>query len=116
MKRGISGIWQWLAMALGGATLFQAYPITGVGGAGGYGCQRFATNGLANSIDFSYLLDFQNGFFGGVVDPCGDLSSGPLFLDCEGAVRGPAAAADETGVTGTSTTVEEEADQTAGGG
>jgi hypothetical protein len=52
-----------------------------VGGSSGTGCSRFATNGLSSSVDFCYLLDCQNGFFGGVVNPCAGGTSS-LLVDC----------------------------------
>jgi hypothetical protein len=91
-------------MAFSAGTLFQAFPITGTGGGGYHGCSRFATNALANSVDFSYLLDFQNGFLGGVIDPCNDPSSGPLFLDCENAGTGGGTTDTTTDTTTTDTT------------
>lgn len=95
-------VWTWLGMALSGATLFQVpnygvgfttgYPDygvgtpSGVGNLGSGGCARFATNGLASSVDFCYLLDCDNGFFGGLVSPCGDPNSSAdnYLVDCPG--------------------------------
>lgn len=76
--------WTWLVMLLGGASLFQV--------AGGFttqngaisSCSRFWTNGIATSVDFCYLLDCRNGFFGGLVQPCGGPYSvaDDLLVDC----------------------------------
>ena len=65
MLKRLSRVLRWLAIFLGGTVLFQ-FPITGSTGLGG-GCSRFVTNSVANSIDFCYLLDCDNGFFGGLV-------------------------------------------------
>ncbi len=83
--------WIWLAIVCGGATMYQGLGFTTgylpnygglIGGSRGTGCARFATNGLASSIDFCYLLDCQNGFFGGIVDPCAGGTTGNLLVDC----------------------------------
>ncbi|GMU23929.1 MAG: hypothetical protein AMXMBFR13_40060 [Phycisphaerae bacterium] len=116
MKRHLRRGWRWLALTFGGATVFQAattttpttpttpvYPITNQVGTGRGGCVRFATNGILNSVDFCYLLDCQNGFFGGVVDPCNDVSSGGgILLDC-GTITTTTNGTDTDG-TGTGTT------------
>ena len=72
-------------IGLSGAVLFQ-YPITGTNGVGG-GCGQWATDSLLSAVDFCYIFDCDNGFFGGAVQPCGDASSGgqPFLLDCSGA-------------------------------
>jgi hypothetical protein len=75
-------------MIAGGATLFQEFPFTGTGGGGYFGCTRFATNSVGTAIDFCYLLDCENGFFGGLVDPCADPSAGAWLLDCPNGVGG----------------------------
>ncbi len=104
MRRRVSGVWIWLAMIGSGATLFTTFPITGTTGAGYHGCQRFVSNGVSNSIDFCYLLDCQNGFFGGLVDPCADVSMGESWLlDCPEAAEAEEGTEDETTETDTST-------------
>lgn len=90
MRRHTRRTLVWLAMMLTGATVFQTSAFTGTTGAGNHGCGRFMSNGLLSSVDFCYLLDCENGFFGGVVDPCSDPSSGALLLDCPGAGGGVA--------------------------
>jgi len=85
MKRRAYRFMMWLLMAAAGATLFQTYPlypISGDTGTGFYGCTRFAANSTGNVIDWCWLLDCQNGFFGGLIDPCADPSSSPWLLDC----------------------------------
>lgn len=108
--------WAWLATLCGGMTLYQItgtgyLPIYGgvIGGERGLGCGRFASNTLASSIDFCFLLDCENGFFGGIVDPCGTASTADdLLVDCvnvlpPGAVTGTNNTGTGTG-TGTNTT------------
>ncbi|MHC4796822.1 MAG: hypothetical protein ACYTF1_09275, partial [Planctomycetota bacterium] len=82
----------WLAMILGGATMFQSVGFTGSGL--NSGCSRFGTNGFLSTTNFCVLLDCENGFLGGVVDPCSDPSQAATLLDCQ-----PVA----TGTTGTTT-------------
>lgn len=87
-------VWIWLGMVCGGVTMYQGLGFTTgyfgnysgvIGGGSGTSCARFATNGLASSIDFCYLLDCDNGFFGGIVDPCAGGDTGNLLVDCGGA-------------------------------
>lgn len=87
MKRHGLRTWLWLAMTLGGATLFQ-YACTGVGGGGYYGWQRFVSNGVLGAVNWCYVLDCQSGFFGGIINPCTDPSLGPWLLDCPDAGAG----------------------------
>lgn len=85
MKRRAYRFLIWLMMAFTGATLFQTYPIypvSGDTGTGYYGCTRFAANSIGNSIDFCWLLDCQNGFFGGLIDPCNS-AAGAFLVDCD---------------------------------
>ncbi len=70
---------RWLAIVLGGATMFQGVGFTSNRGAFSGGCTEFYTNGVLTSVDFCYLLDCDNGFFGGLIDPCGQ---GGLLIDC----------------------------------
>ena len=86
MKRRSLRAWLWLTMTFGGATMFQA--CTGATGAGNYGWQRFMSNSLLSVIDWCYVLDCQNGFFGGLIDPCNDPSAGAWLLDCTNAGGG----------------------------
>ena len=74
----------WLAMIFGGATMFQSIGFTGSGLNGG--CARFASNGVLSATNFCVLFDCDNGFLGGVVDPCTDPSQAATLLDCQGAV------------------------------
>jgi hypothetical protein len=68
-------------MILGGATVFQSVGFTGSGLNGG--CARFTSNGVLSATNFCVLFDCDNGFFGGVVDPCNDPSQGATLLDCQ---------------------------------
>jgi len=77
-------MWAWSVAMLGGATMFQA--CSGTPSAGDYNPLRFFTNSAGSAIDFCWLLDCQNGFFGGLVDPCADPSMGGWLLDCPGGV------------------------------
>ena len=105
--------WIWLAMMCGGVTLYQGIgfttgylPLFGgvIGGQSGTGCARFASNGLATSVDFCFVFDCQNGFFGGIVDPCAG-GTGSLLVDCTDLVTGTnGTGTDGTGTTGTGTT------------
>jgi len=79
MRRRTKRIWVWLAIVLGGATMFQGVGFTSNTGAYSGGCTEFYTNGVVTSVDFCYLLDCENGFLGGLVDPCGQ---GGLLVDC----------------------------------
>jgi len=85
--------WIWIATLCSGVTLYQGVgftteylPLYGgvIGGDRGLSCSRFATNGLSSSVDFCYLLDCENGFFGGIVQPCGDASAATddYLVDC----------------------------------
>ncbi len=82
--------WIWLAMICGGVTLYQGVGFTTgylpefgglIGGQRGTGCARFTDNGVVSSIDFCYVLDCENGFFGGIIDPCAG-GTGDLLVDC----------------------------------
>jgi len=88
----------WLAMILGGATLFQSIGFTGSGLNGG--CARFQSNGVFSATNFCVLFDCENGFFGGVIDPCDDPSQAATLLDCQ-----PAATTTGTGTTTTTVTI-----------
>jgi hypothetical protein len=102
----------WLAMTCGGVTLYQGVGFTTgyipnyggiIGGQSGTGCARFASNGLATSVDFCYLLDCQNGFFGGIVDPCAG-GTGSLLVDCSDQLTTTGANGTTTGNTTTGNT------------
>ena len=82
MKRRAYRFLVWLMMAATGATLFQTFPVSGDSGTGYYGCTRFAANSVGNSVDFCWLLDCQNGFFGGAIDPCNS-AAGAFLVDCD---------------------------------
>lgn len=101
-------ILKWLAMVASGGSVLQVggFPITGSNGING-GCNRFVGNAVLSSVDFCYLLDCDGGFFGGVIDPCTDVGSGPFLLDCEGGGTGIDTDGTGTGTdtgTGTGTT------------
>jgi hypothetical protein len=81
MKRSARRIVKWLIIALSGATLFQGVGFTSNNGAFSNGCSQFYTNGVLTGVDFCYLLDCQNGFLGGLIDPC---AQGNLLVDCPG--------------------------------
>jgi len=80
MKRRGPRIWVWLAMVAGGAALFQTVGFSTNNGAFSGGCREFDVNGVTSAVDMCYLLDCQNGFFGGLVDPCDPQN--PALLDC----------------------------------
>lgn len=110
--------WILMATLCSGVTLYQGIgfttgylPLYGglIGGERGNGCARYATNGLSSSIDFCFLLDCQNGFFGGLVDPCANAGSATdaLLMDCTNIGAGGANGTDQgatTGTTGTTNT------------
>jgi hypothetical protein len=90
MRQRTVKLWKILALLGGGGMLLQA---TAVGftrtGLGGFSCQseRFASNGLASSVDFCYLLNCDQGFLGGVVKPCDPGNpANNILLDCPGAI------------------------------
>ena len=61
-----------LILTLGGGTTFQVLA----------GCtQLFGTAGAA-ALDFCFLLDCQNGFFGGLAQPCDPQGGFTLLIDC----------------------------------
>lgn len=77
--------WAWLAIFMTGGTVFQGVGFTRTGL--GNGCQSFYTNGIATGIDFCYLLDCRNGFFGGAFQPCDPNNpANSLLVDCGGLV------------------------------
>jgi hypothetical protein len=92
---------KWLMITLGGATMFQGVGFTSNNGAFSNGCSEFYANGAVTSVDFCYLLDCQNGFFGGLVDPC---AQGSLLVDCPGGMTTDEEEAEEEDTT-TSKTV-----------
>lgn len=81
MNRRMTRIWVWLAMIVAGATMFQFSTNTG---AYSGGCGEFYANGIVGSLDFCYLFDCENGFFGGAIDPCDP--NNPSLMDCPGLV------------------------------
>lgn len=77
--------WAWLAIFMTGGTVFQGVGFTRTGL--GTGCQSFYGNGIATGIDFCYLLDCRNGFFGGAFQPCDPNNpANSLLVDCGGLV------------------------------
>ena len=99
MKRRAARIWVWLAMIAAGATMFQ---FTTNSGAYRGGCGEFYANGIVGSVDFCYLFDCDNGFFGGAIDPCDP--NNPSLVDCPGYV--PPADGDTTDTTTGDTSTE----------
>lgn len=83
MKQRLNRWLAWLTIALGSGTLFQVTGFTNTNIPGG-GCSSFYANGIATSVDFCYLLNCDNGFIGGLVQPCGDPNSAEddLLVDC----------------------------------
>ncbi len=86
MKRHQGRLWRWCVLIAMTGTVLQiggvGFTRTGFGG----NCQglNFYQNGLLTSVDFCYLLDCQNGFLGGAVQPCGDpnVVGDELLIDC----------------------------------
>ncbi len=71
-----------VALALGGAFLTSGP---------GTGCAAYLAESALVTTDFCFILDCQNGFLGGTIDPCTDepapnnpavFPGGPLFTDC----------------------------------
>lgn len=100
MKRRITQrIWTWLTLLASGGTLFQVIGgFTDTTGATRAGCRDFWVNGINTSVDFCYLLDCQNGFLGGLVQPCGPNS---LLTDCQNINIGNGTGTDTDTNTGT---------------
>ncbi len=58
----------------------------------GTDCGSYMANSLLVATDFCFIFDCQNGFLGGVIDPCAGVGGGtatgeddtaaPLFSDC----------------------------------
>lgn len=116
MNRQKKRFWVWLAMTFAGGTLFQTTTtplfynpsqFTTRRGAYSGGCGEFYSNGVAASVDFCYLFDCDNGFFGGAVDPCDPLY--PSLTDCDGYVP-PDYFGDVTDITNTGTTSDTSSD------
>lgn len=80
MSRWRRRLWVWLAILVSGASLFQTVGFTDLNGAYQGGCRPFAANGITSAVDMCYLFDCENGFFGGLIDPCDPAK--PAFLDC----------------------------------
>lgn len=66
----------------------------------GTGCLEFVAESALVATDFCFIFDCQNGFLGGTIDPCTNLTGsqeeavfsppgGPLFLDCPIFIGGP---------------------------
>lgn len=90
MKPRVGRLWRWMILIGGCGALFQSSGIgftrNGLGG----NCQarNFFQNGLLTGVDFCYLLDCQNGFFGGAFQPCGNTGTqgDTLLVDCPNVV------------------------------
>lgn len=86
MNRRMGRVWRWLILIAACGTMFQTTAVgftrTGLGGS----CQlgNFLSNGALTSVDFCYLLDCQNGFLGGAIQPCGSntTTADDLLVDC----------------------------------
>ena len=87
MKPLYGRFWRWMLLLSATGTMFQfasgvGFTRTGLGG----NCQggNLYKAGILGSIDFCYLLDCQNGFLGGAIQPCGDPNffGDELLLDC----------------------------------
>jgi len=100
MRRRSLRWWTYLATVFGGATMFQSVGFTATNGID-FGCNRFISNGILSGTDFSFLLDFDNGFAGGLFQPCNDPSSGAIFLDCSNFVPTDTGGGIDTGVNNT---------------
>jgi len=103
MNRRWSRFWRWIVVLGASGTVLQ---VGGIGftrnGLGG-NCQprNFFTNGALTSVDFCYLLDCQNGFLGGAIQPCGNpnVLGDELLVDCPQPVVVTATAAQTTTTT-----------------
>lgn len=87
MKRKSLRWWSLVATVLGGATVFQSIGFTATQGMD-FSCNRFASNGVLSATNFCFLLDCENGFVGGLIDPCNDPSQGGVLLDCGPGIGG----------------------------
>jgi len=67
--------------------VFQSIGFTATQGLD-FSCNRFTSNGVLSSTNFCFLLDCENGFAGGLWDPCNDPSQGPVLLDCPNSTGG----------------------------
>ncbi|HSW44036.1 MAG TPA: hypothetical protein VLM89_00520 [Phycisphaerae bacterium] len=101
MKHRTTRILMWLALGLGGSTVFQTIGFTNSSGAVSGGCRDFSLNGATSAVDMCFLLDCQNGFFGGLIDPCDPQK--PALLDCPNYVPPTTNQTGTTTGTGTST-------------
>jgi hypothetical protein len=88
MRQRLTRWLAWLTIVLGSGTLFQV-PLTEPPGFSnahipGGGCGSFYANGVVSGVDFCYLLNCDNGFIGGLVQPCGDPDNpdDDLLVDC----------------------------------
>ena len=61
-----------LILTLGGGTTFQVVA----------GCTQLFGQAGAAALDFCFLLDCQNGFFGGLAQPCDPQGGFTLLIDC----------------------------------
>ena len=61
-----------LIVTLGGGTTFQVLA----------GCTELFGNAGGAALDFCFLLDCRNGFFGGLAQPCDAQAGFTLFIDC----------------------------------
>ena len=57
--------------------------LTGaVFGQGGIGCAELFADAAAAGVDFCFLLNCQEGFFNGLVQPCDPEAGFTFFIDC----------------------------------
>jgi len=88
MKQRWYRIWLWLALFAGGGITFGGVGFTRTGlGRSCSGTQLYA-NGLFSMVDFCFLLDCNNGFLGGLLQPCGSANTAAddFLIDCSPAV------------------------------
>jgi hypothetical protein len=87
MKEQLNRWLVWLMIVLGSGTLFQVL-TTPPGFTNQHipdgGCGSFYAHGAVSGVDFCFLLNCDNGFFGGLVQPCGDPNNpdDDLLVDC----------------------------------
>ena len=87
MRQRLNRWLAWLTIVVGTGTLFQV-ATTPPGFTNQQipdgGCGSFYANGLVSSVDFCFLLNCDNGFLGGLVQPCGDPNNpdDDLLVDC----------------------------------
>jgi len=75
--RGLGGTSMRLRVKRAKATL-ALVAVGGIALGNGVGaCASLGTESLAGAVDFCFIFDCTNGFFGGLVDPCSPIFSKP---------------------------------------